>query len=67
MDEATMLDRWAELVMSGKDIAMAPKVAATIGVYDAELERQKLMFKMQQWEDEKLKRKTQRDKWNYDV
>jgi hypothetical protein len=48
MDRATMLDRWAELVMSGKDIAIALKVAAPLGGYDAELERQKLMFKIQQ-------------------
>jgi uncharacterized protein (DUF885 family) len=61
MDRTSMMDRWAEMVVSGNDSAIASKAAGPLGGGESELERQKLLFKMQQWNDEKLERQAQRE------
>ena len=61
IDRASMLDRWADMVLSGRDSAVSSKPAGLLGVGESELERQKFLFKLQQWEDEKLERQAQRE------
>ena len=62
MDRPTMLDKWAEIVIAGRDVVANPSGATAVASgYDTELEREKLAFQMRQWEDEKLERQAQRD------
>jgi len=62
LDRNSLLDRWAEIVIVGKDVTVKPSaVAISGGGYDVEFERQKLAFQMQQWEDEKAERQAQRE------
>ena len=63
MDRLTMFYQWAEIIIAGKkkEVVAKSSVAVVAGGYDAEVERQKLMFQMKQWEDEIAKRKAQRE------
>jgi len=61
MDRAARLDKYAELVLAGKE-PVAGKSAATAALvgYDVELERQCRDFQMKQWEAEKYDQDEQR-------
>ena len=61
MDRASLLDRWAEVVIAGKEVASKPSVAGVTGGYDLEFERQKFLIQMKQWKEEKKERETQRE------
>ena len=61
MDRSAMLDRYAELVLAGKEPeAGTPVVASKAVSYDPELEKQRLIFQMKQWEEDRLERELQR-------
>ena len=61
MDRSAMLDRYAELVLAGKEPeAGTPVVASKAVSYDPELEKQRLIFQMKQWEEDRLERDLQR-------
>ena len=65
MDRMAMLDKWAEVVLAGKDVSVnlggATAASASVSGYDIELERRRLDFQMKQWEQEMVERKSQRD------
>ena len=62
LDRNSMLDKWAEIIIAGKDVAIKTGVAtSSASGYDVELERQKLKFQMKQWEDERAERQAQRE------
>ena len=70
LDRNSMLDKWAEIIIAGKDVAIKTGVATgSASGYDVELERQKLKFQMKQWEDERAERQAQRetDKLNRNI
>ena len=61
MDRLAMLDKWAEVVLAGKDIVVNQSVTAAVATgYDTEVERQKLLFQVKQWEEEMIERKAER-------
>ena len=54
MDRMAMLDKYAELVLTGKESFVVKPTGATAGVgYDVELEKQRLMFQMKQWDEQR--------------
>jgi hypothetical protein len=57
------MERWAQIILSGVDQPVSePMVAVAGGLgYDVELERQKLSFKMRQWEAEVAEKQAQRE------
>ena len=63
MDRMAILDKWAEVVLAGKDLVVNPvgAAAASISGYDIELERRRLEFQMKQWEQDMIERKAQRE------
>jgi hypothetical protein len=58
MDRMAMLDKYAELVLAGKEpvLGTSAGTTATVVGYDVELERQRLEFQIKQWEAEKTER-----------
>jgi len=61
MDRLAILDKYAELVLAGKE-PIAGKVTgvpASVVVYDVDLLKQRLEFKVRQWEAEKAEREEQ--------
>jgi len=62
MDRLAMLDKYAELVLAGKEPVSgksAGAAAAVIGC-DVELEKQRLDFQRKQWETERIEREAER-------
>jgi len=57
-----MLDKYAELVIAGKEPGTGKVAEAPVAVahYDIELEKQRLNFQMRQWEAERAEREEQR-------
>ena len=58
MDRETLLNRYAEVLMGTS--AVKPAAVATTMPYDVELERQKIAFQRQQWEETKLRWENER-------
>jgi len=61
MDRETLLNRYAEVLMGIS--AVKPAAMTTTGItipYDVELERQKIAFQMQQWEETKVRWENER-------
>ena len=57
MDREALLNRYAEFIMGSITVKPAASVSASvIAPYDVELERQKMAFQAQQWEDMKIER-----------
>ena len=62
MDRLAMLDKYAELVLAGKEPVSgksAGAAAAVIG-YDVEFEKQRLDFQRKQWETARTEREAER-------
>jgi len=53
-----MLDKWADIVIAGKDVVHRPSGAHA---YDVDFERKRLEFQIRQWEEEIAERKAQRE------
>jgi len=61
MDRETLLNRYAEVLMGMS--AVKPAAVATTGItipYDVELEKHKIAFQMQQWEETKARWENER-------
>jgi len=62
MSRDHLMAAWAELVATGKDMPTAAVGAKALGIpaasihYDPELEKQRLAFEMQKYEEEKAER-----------
>ena len=63
MDRSQMMNTWAEMVAAGKDkpTAVASPIAGLVG-YDPELERKRLDFEIQKYEQEREDRKLREEK-----
>ena len=53
-----ILDKYAELVLAGKEPVTSKSIPALVG-YDVALERQRLEFQLRQWEADKAEKEEQ--------
>jgi hypothetical protein len=63
LDRTELMNRWAEIVLTGKEAGhVKAEAAATVSVaYDIEWEKQKALMQASQWEQEMAERRAQRE------